>query len=67
MSLAIKKGKTMFEIYKGFEIQYHNHCNQFRDYFVIDSEGECVHYTGSEQSCYEAIDSGDFNLVNKKG
>lgn len=48
--------------YKGFEIQYHNHDNQSRDYFVIDADGDCIHYTGNEQCCIDAIDSKNFNL-----
>jgi len=54
-------------VYNGYEIQYHNHDNQSRDYFVIDNDGDCVHYTGSEQSCMDAIDSGNFNLLKEKG
>ena len=53
--------------YKGFEIQYHNHDNQSRDYFVIDADGDCIHYTGNEQSCMDAIDNQKFNLIKNKG
>lgn len=56
-------GYNMGYDYKGFEIQYHNIDNQTRDYFVIDDDGDCIHYTGNEQSCMDAIDNKKFNMA----
>jgi len=52
--------------YNGYEIQYYDHNNYARDYFVIDAEGDCIHYTGSEDCAMNAIDTGNFNLINRK-
>ena len=52
--------------HNGYKIIWHDHDNQRRDYFVIDPQiGECVHYTGTEQCCLDAIDNQNFNLVNR--
>jgi len=54
----------MFE-YKGYKIMWHDHDNQRRDYFVIDGDGDCIHYTGKEECCMDAIENKNFNLIER--
>jgi len=50
--------------HNGYRIIWHDKNNQVRDYFVIDIDsGDCLHYTGTEQCCLDAIDNQNFNLV----